>query len=182
MPVDIPGMVDTLVSVGVKTMQHQQALHGLSRTYTIRGPTARAYNFLCGNEAPDAKREAARERLHGLPAPQPEGNPCRTGREKLDERDEEVPQHDLTALSLDDPTQWPMSWTTLPDLYSAGLPQLDEWVSTVDVAQPDKATEAFFPAIARGGRSYNLILARKGRTPAGYARDTRRDRRQPGTR
>jgi hypothetical protein len=42
-PVDIPGMADTLVRLGIKTKQYEQALQGLSRTYTIRGTTARAY-------------------------------------------------------------------------------------------------------------------------------------------
>ena len=35
-PVDIPGMADTLVRLGIKTKQYQQALQGLSRTYKIR--------------------------------------------------------------------------------------------------------------------------------------------------
>ena len=37
---------------------------------------------------------------------------------------------DLTALSLDDPRQWSMSWTTLPDVYGLGQPHLDEWAAT----------------------------------------------------
>ena len=35
----------------------------------------------------------------------------------------------------------------------------------MDVTQPDKATEAFFPTIARDGRSYNLILPKKVQSP-----------------
>jgi hypothetical protein len=44
-PVDIPRMADTLVRLGIKTKtkQYEQTLQGLSRTYTIRGTTARAY-------------------------------------------------------------------------------------------------------------------------------------------
>jgi hypothetical protein len=57
-------MADTLVRLGIKVKQYEQALQGLSRTYTIRGTTARAYTFLYGNQGPDAKRAAARERLH----------------------------------------------------------------------------------------------------------------------
>jgi hypothetical protein len=40
--VDIPGMGDTLVRLGIKTKQYEQALQDLSRTYTIRRTTARA--------------------------------------------------------------------------------------------------------------------------------------------
>jgi hypothetical protein len=42
-PVDIPGMTDTLVKLGIKTKQYEQALQGLSKTFTIGGSTARAY-------------------------------------------------------------------------------------------------------------------------------------------
>jgi hypothetical protein len=72
---------------------------------------------------------------------------------------------DLTTLSLDDPKQWSIGWTTFPDVGTLGLPHLNEWAATVDVTQPDKATEAFFPTIARYGRSYNLILPKKAQSP-----------------
>ncbi len=42
-PVDIPGMADTLVGLGIKTKRYEQALQGLSQTCTIRGTIARAY-------------------------------------------------------------------------------------------------------------------------------------------
>ena len=42
-PVDISGMADMLVRLGIKTKQYEQALKGLSQTYTIRGTIARAY-------------------------------------------------------------------------------------------------------------------------------------------
>ena len=38
-PVDISGMADMLVRLGIKTKQYEQALQGLSQTYTIRGTT-----------------------------------------------------------------------------------------------------------------------------------------------
>ncbi len=154
-------MADTLVRLGVKTKQYEQALQGLSRTYTIRGTTARAYTFLYGDETPDAQRARGRERLHSLLRRNLSEIHASLAAEKLDERDDDLPGHDLTTVSLDNPRQWSMSWTTLPDVYSVGLPQLDEWATTVDVAEPDQATEAFFPAIARHGRSYNLILPTK---------------------
>jgi hypothetical protein len=162
-PVDLPGMADTLVRLGIKVKQYEQALQGLSRTYTIRGTTARAYTFMYGDEAPDAKRARSRERLHNLLRRNPAEIHADLAAEKLGELDDELPRHDLTTVSLDEPRQWSMSWTTLPDVYSLGLPQLEEWAATVDVTQPDKATEAFFPAIARYGRSYNLFLPQKVR-------------------
>jgi len=68
---------------------------------------------------------------------------------------------DLTMLPLDDPRQFSLSWTTFPDVNAVGRPYLDEWAATVDVTQPDKATEAFFPTLARYGTAYNLLLPQK---------------------
>jgi hypothetical protein len=165
-PVDIRGMLDAVVKLGVKEKVYEQALQGLSKTYTIGGSTARAYTFLFGNEGAGAKRGAARERLHGILRSNPSEIHRGLAAEKLDERHEERAQdHDLTTLSLDDPKQWSMGWTTLPDAYSLGMAHLDEWAATVDVDQPDMTTEAFFPTIARYGRAYNLILPKKARPP-----------------
>src|SRR5215467_1477121 len=65
-PVDIGGMVDTLSKLVVRVKQREQALQGLSRTFTIGGSTARAYNFLFGSGASDAKAAAAHEGLRGF--------------------------------------------------------------------------------------------------------------------
>src|SRR5262249_13812067 len=65
-PVDIGGMIDTLVKLGIRAKQREQALQGLTKTFTIGGSTARAYAFLFGGEAADAKPAAARERLRGF--------------------------------------------------------------------------------------------------------------------
>ena len=65
-PVDVPGMVNTLFRLGIRLKQREQALQGLSKTFTIGGSTARAYDFLFGHEAPDAKEAAEHERLRGL--------------------------------------------------------------------------------------------------------------------
>jgi len=169
-PVDIVGMLDTLVKLGVRVKQREQALQGLSKTFTIGGSTVRAHDFLFGGEATDAQQAAILERLRGLMNRNPLGIlPDLV--EKLKVQAEEPVQYaagdssDLTALSLDDPKQWSISWTTVPDVYTLGLPHLDEWAATVDVTQPEKATEAFFPTIARYGLPFNLILPKKVQSP-----------------
>src|SRR5215510_12933829 len=65
-PVDIPGMVDIVMKLGVKSKVYDQALRGLSNTYTIGGSTTRAYTFLYGGEEADKTRGAAQEQLHGF--------------------------------------------------------------------------------------------------------------------
>jgi|GEM_PF-6284481 len=70
-------------------------------------------------------------------------------------------QKEATTLSLDDPKQWSMGWTLLPEVYGNAKNDLDFWASTVDVTQPDRATEEFWPTIAQYGIALNAILPRK---------------------
>src|SRR5262245_58438427 len=162
-PLDILGMVDTLLRLDGKLKQREQALQGLSRTFTIDGTTAPAYSFLFGTEPVGASAAAVLERLRALLKRNPLGllstivdRP--TGQEKELARAAEPERNALTTRFLEAPKQWSIGWTTLPDAHSLGKPHLDEWAATVDVTQSDKATEAFFPMIARYGRGYNLIL------------------------
>jgi hypothetical protein len=167
-PVDIAAMLDTLVKLGIREKQCDQAYQGLSRTFTIAGRTDRAHAFLFGKQTAAANRAAARASLQAFLSSNPSGISLGALAERLKEQDEALPHETngsagdpLTALPLDDPKQWSMSWTTFPDVYSAGAPRLEEWAATVDVTQPDKATAAFFPTIAREALAYNLLLLKK---------------------
>jgi len=166
-PVDIAGIVDSLVKLGIREKQCEQAYQSLSRTLTIGGTTARAHSFLFGDQSADAQRAAARASLQAVLSGGPLDISPGALAAVLKQQDEQLADgandggEGITALALDDPRQWSMSWTTFPDVYSAGAPRLDEWAATVDVTQPDKATEAFFPTIAREGLAYNLLLLQK---------------------
>jgi hypothetical protein len=169
-PVDLGGLADTLSKLVVRVKQREQALQGLSRTFTIGGSTARAYNFLFGSGAADAKAAEAHEDLRGFLSRDPsEILAGLVGQLKAQDEEQALNAvgggDDLTRLSLDDPRQWSIGWTTFPDVYTLGLSHLDEWAAAVDVTQPEKATEAFFPTIARYGMTYNLILPRKVQSP-----------------
>ena len=165
-PLDFVGMLDTLLKLGGKVKQREQALQGLSKTITIGGTTAPAYAFLFGGEAADTNEAAALEGIRAFLNRNPLGilsslvDKLKAQEDKL-VREAPTGGDNLTGRSLDDPKQWSMGWTTFPDAYTLGLPHLNEWAATLDVTQPDKATEAFFPTIARYGRSYNLILTKK---------------------
>jgi hypothetical protein len=161
-PIDTAGMLGTLIRLSMRFKQREQALQGLSRTYTIGGKTARARDFLFGHESLDSKEAAQLKNLRGLLT----GNTLEivpTIVESIASQTESkaTPAGELTTLPLDDPRQWSISWTTFPDVQSLGAPHLDGWAATVDVTQPDKATEAFWPMIATYGRSYNLLLPQK---------------------
>jgi hypothetical protein len=168
-PVDVGGLADTLSRLVARVKQREQPLQGLSRTFTIGGSTARAYNFLFGRGAADAKAAEAHDELRAFLSRDPSeiirgvvgGLKAQNEEQALNAVGGGDP---LTTLSLDDPRQWSIGWTTWPDAYSRGLPHLEEWAATMDVTQPDKATEAFFPTIARYALAFNLILPRRVRS------------------
>jgi Lipoxygenase len=163
-PIDTAGMLDTLFRLGIRFKQREQALEGLSKTYTIGGKTARARDFLFGRESLDAEEAEQLEHLRGLL----KGNtleivPAIVESITSQKESKATSRGELTELALDDPRQFSISWTTFPDVRSLGAQHLDDWAATVDVTQPDKATEAFWPMIATYGRAYNLLLAQKMR-------------------
>jgi hypothetical protein len=175
-PVDVGGMADTLSGLVTRVKQREQSLQGLSRKFTIGGSTARAYNFLFGSGAADAKAAEAHEELRAFLSRDPsEIIGGLVGSLKMQNEEHALNAvgggDPLTKLSLDDPRQWSIGWTSWPDVYTMGLPHLEEWAA-MDVTQPDKATKAFFPTIARYGLVYNLVLPRKVRSAdAGTWRD-----------
>ena len=134
-PIDVPGMVDTLF----RLKQREQTLQGLLKTYTIGGRTARAREFLFGDQQLEAK-EAGQLTIAEAIAGQTESMATSGG--------------ERTTLPLDDPRPGSISWTTFPDVHSLGAPYLDEFAA----ARPEQATAAFWPTIATYGRSYNLLL------------------------
>jgi Lipoxygenase len=169
-PVDIAGMLDTLVKLGIRAKQYEMAYQGFTKSFTLGGTTARAHSFLFGAETADAQRAAAREGLQAFLTSNPLEIPTAALGAALKQQDEQLAQSAngsgdrLTGLAIEDPKQWSMSWTTFPDVYEVGLPRLEDWAQTVDVTRPDKATEAFFPNIAHEGLAYNLLLLNKVRS------------------
>ncbi|MEM7584976.1 MAG: lipoxygenase family protein [Acidobacteriota bacterium] len=170
-PVDIGGMIETLVKLGIRAAEIEQPVQSLTQTLTIDQNTARAHAFLFGGEAWDARASVARERLKEMLG----GNPVRiltTLAEHLKDEGQELfadlmdkpsEDEDLTKLSLDAPDQWRMSWTTVPNVAQEGAPHLATWAATVDVAQQEIATREFWPTIADYGLAYNLLIPNKVR-------------------
>jgi hypothetical protein len=161
-PIDTAGMLDTLIRLGMRFKQREQALEGLSKTYTIGGRTARAREFLFGDVPLDAKESEQLDHLRELL----KGNTLEIMPTIVDAivgQTESMATSfgELATLPLDDPRQWTLAWTTFPDVQSLGASHVDEWAATVDVTRPEKATEAFWPMIATYGRAFNLLLPQK---------------------
>ncbi|MEM6795460.1 MAG: lipoxygenase family protein [Acidobacteriota bacterium] len=66
-----------------------------------------------------------------------------------------------TNLSLEDPAQFSMAWTTFPDAYSEAMPLLDSFVAPLRDAEA--ATKAFWPTLSRYGLPLNLVILNKVR-------------------
>jgi Lipoxygenase len=166
-PVDVGGMLDTLLKLGLRAKQREQAYQALTKTFTIGGTTARAYTFLFGAQSTDAQPAAAREQAQAFLSNASALSPSnlaatlRKQDEALAHSSNETAADPLTMLPLEDPKQFSLSWTTFPNVYAVGEEHLDEWAETLDVTRPEKATEAFFPTIAHYGMSYNLLLTQK---------------------
>lgn len=65
----------------------------------------------------------------------------------------------LTALSLDDPRQFSLSWTAFFDVYRNARPLLEPFAATLEDA--DAASREFWPTIARYGLPFNLLIIEK---------------------
>jgi hypothetical protein len=178
-PVDLVGMVETLVRLGTRAQETAQAMQGLTTPYTIGGVTALGHDFLFGGVAADAPVAAARERLREHlsrdplraaeafleavlrnPAGVQDGGPASGGDAAPAGSPGRAPAGGaLTALSLDRPEQWSISWTSLPDVRGLGAPLLAGFAATLTDAE--RATAAFWPTIAEYGLAYNLLLPKK---------------------
>jgi hypothetical protein len=161
-PIQLEAMADTLLKLGIRAEQTKQAKQGLTNTYTIGGVTATGYEFAFGRspgfqEEVDAAREHIRQVLVAAPAA------ILTSlfdKALQDTVATTAPAADpITALSLDQPEQWSLSWTTFPDVYQKAAPLLKPWAASL--TDPDAASARFWPTIAEYGLGYNLLILQK---------------------
>ena len=170
-PVVVDQWLETLARLAERDIQTKSAKNGLTNTYTIGGNTASGHAFLYGGTpanalatARDELAEALRESpmhaaasLYSKIAPHGE-NPAAAAALTADP---------LTQLSLDDPAQFAISWTTFQNIYQDAEPKLAEWAATL--TDPAVAAKRFWPTIATYGLPYNLLILQKidaGKAPA----------------
>ena len=188
-PVDIGEALETLVKLGKREIATEQAKQGLTTLYTIEDTMATGYNFLYGKklttEDSDARDDLAKALAHGdnlkllssmdehLFGDNKESSPsflrfvtglAQSVVDKItgdsdDQEDEEDQGDPLTKLSLEEPEQFSMAWTVLPDIYDSSKDLLPKFAATLRDA--DAATERFWPTISEYGLSYNLLIAQK---------------------
>ena len=173
-PLDVPGILDTVARLKIRSQQVIQAKQSLSNEFTIQGVTRPGYAFLFEGTAGAAATDAQHALTQSL-----QGDPQKVMTDLFERplrtRTPPLPAPSIGATakppSLEHPEQFSISWTTFPDVYRAGLPSLPAWVSSLTDA--DSATEQFWPTIAEHGFGYNLIIPEKVRpATAGALRRT----------
>jgi hypothetical protein len=159
-PLVLDQWLGTLARLGARELQTLPAKHGLSNVYTLGGVTAPAHTFLYG-PAPENAAAKARDVL--VAALHQNAPPTALGfaRELFDANVPRVapPVHPLTALPLERPEQFALSWTTFQDIEQNARPLLPGWSATL--ADADAADAAFFPLIARYGLPFFLLILQK---------------------
>ncbi|MEM7024176.1 MAG: lipoxygenase family protein, partial [Pseudomonadota bacterium] len=138
----------------------EPAKQGLSNRYTIGGVTAEAITFLYGDGSDVARQQALNDLLEVASR-----RPTRIAAAllgllaRMEDKARVTTPRSPSALPLDAPDQWSISWTNYHDVYRDALPQLPAWASTL--TDPDEASRQFWPTIARYGFAYNLLLPKK---------------------
>ncbi len=166
---DIPGVpvvvdqwLDTLVRLGERDIQTRSAKNGLTNLFTIGGQTASAHAFLYGG-TPSKARQAARDELaqalRDSPMHAAASLYARIAQTGTNPAADALTADPLTQLSLDDPAQFAMSWTTFENIYRDAQPLLADWSATL--TDPAVAAKRFWPTIATYGLPYNLLILQK---------------------
>jgi hypothetical protein len=142
-PIDEAAALDTVGKLQMRNVEQTQAKSGLNQQFTIGGKTRTAYAFLFGGAA-SAAPSGGPEALASL----------RQGRVQRSEPVSTIGTDQ--PLTLDDPEQYAIGWTTFPNVYETGSKSLPAWSSALTDA--DSATRQFWPTIARHGYGFNLIV------------------------
>ena len=153
--------IESLPKLLKRLIEQEPAKDGLSTTYTIAGETRIGQEFLFGEGLDDRLREALEEIQETLQA-----NPAKVinafYKEFLDQDGSSNLSHedaDLTALAIETPEQWAISWTTFQDVYEEAQPFLGRWAATM--TDVPTAEAEFWPTFARYGVGYNLLVLQK---------------------
>ena len=137
----------------------------MSNMYRIDQYNANGYSYQYGGaNVSELKAELARQQLKAdleASSVEVEITPAKT---KVRLNDYEQPltseaEDPITLLSLSDPKQFAMSWTTFNQVYDNAQKDLPEMAATM--TDVEVANRAFWPTIAKHGFAYNLLILEK---------------------
>jgi hypothetical protein len=179
-------VVDTATKLAARSQYLIQAEDALSVEYTLNGITAKAERFLFGTQqqveetaALDSLVVLVESFLNGVLQHPAHESSIRSALASLGRRlktdgeelvavaadlvevaaESKVAEPDYSAFTLEDPTQFSMSWTTFEDAFRDGYPHVGEYVR--NFTDPQAATEAFWPMISRTALPYNLFVVQR---------------------
>ena len=172
-PFDVGKTLEAAAGLLARKQELQAAMKELSNIYTIAGVTDSAHDFLFRESLADKLDESVDDvlddgarglkeltsLLHASP-----GRMLKRRDQAIHVPDDEVSYGlDLpeTALALDDPKQWTMSWTNFKNVARDARPFVEQWANSL--TDVDVANEAFWPMIADYGLPYNLLILQKVR-------------------
>lgn len=146
-------ILETEVRLAGRAQQTEVAKRGLSRKYTIANQQHSAYWFLYGTTPSLSEQlEAARSELDAArPAPVEDAAPSQQ-KECL------PPRPDLPLSQAD---QFTLPWTNYAGVYDSSKDLITTFSHWLKDEGRVKATEQFWPTIARFGLPYNLLLPKK---------------------
>ncbi len=187
-PFNIRRTVTALIYLIRRAKATQQAKYGLTGTdddlYKIDNQEATAYAFCYAKNNHTLKENAYRDMIKqlqynpliffGLGSPdrstathsknkasvrqvRPHFNTSNAAADAEEASGETI---DLTVLSLKEPEQFDMSWTTFGNVKAKATEQLKgKWVKSLTDAE--EATKQFFPTMSKYGIAYNLLILQK---------------------
>jgi len=156
---DVFRLIKTLLQLGLRELETEPAKRGLSIVYTIDNQTATAREFLYG--AVNDLTKAIKELLARLEdtSKNPRMLLLEATTRTADEPSAPLDSFLLTSLSLDDPKEFTLPWTTYEDIYGKSGHLVSTFAATLQ--NPDKATELFWPTVATFGLAYHLLVLQK---------------------
>ena len=172
-PFDVGKTLEAAAGLLARKQELQAAMKELSNIYTIDGVTDSAHDFLFRESLADKLDDSvddvlddgahALAELTGLRHSNP-GRMLQRRDRAIHVPDDEVSYGlDLpkTALALDDPKQWTISWTNFKNVARDARAFVERWASTL--TDVHVANETFWPMIADYGLAYNLLILQKVR-------------------
>ena len=162
-PIDLRETLATLVRLGLREEQTKQATQGFTNVYKIGDfeNTGYTYLFGTGEKGTTSVRNQLMAKLEN--ARGSEDAMIETLVSELREMDvastAETAAEAITALPLESPDQFSMSWTTFPPIYREAQPLQPGFEAVL--TDVDAASRAFWPTIAQSGLPYNLLLLAK---------------------
>jgi hypothetical protein len=163
-PIDLPGIGDSIPRLADRLRQTVPAKEGLSNEYTIGGRTTTAFEWLYGvplepataatlqeRAAAKLKQQCGSDPAAGLQAAASAASRAPAGGGES----ESVPR----PVHLDEPAQFSMAWTRYDGAYEAAQPW--EAYYAASLTDAEEATAQFWPTLAQGGIAFNLLILRK---------------------